>query len=173
MKRCFEHKENRSSARAMQYFFLFGLIVPQWFMASSFTRFLDHTQWHTTVGRASLDEWSARRRDLYLTSHNTHNRDPGGIRTHNLSRRAAADLRISSAYKWLYSELHSCTRSMDVWTWYLANSHAVLSPQSIPCRWPCAVGASRKSLCENPTSSTLGVYFMVLIWQYFYSLTTA
>jgi hypothetical protein len=29
---------------------------------------------HTTVGRTPLDEWSARRRDLYLTTHNTHNR---------------------------------------------------------------------------------------------------
>ena len=28
----------------------------------------------TTVGRTPLDEWSARRRDLYLTTHNTHNR---------------------------------------------------------------------------------------------------
>ena len=43
-------------------------------MASSFSRFLDHTQQHTTVGRTSLDEWSARRRDLYLTAHNAHNR---------------------------------------------------------------------------------------------------
>jgi hypothetical protein len=29
---------------------------------------------HTTVGRTPLDEWSARRRDLYLTTHNTHRR---------------------------------------------------------------------------------------------------
>ena len=36
--------------------------------------FLDHTQRHTTVGRIPLDEWSARHRDLYLTTHNTHNR---------------------------------------------------------------------------------------------------
>ena len=36
--------------------------------------FLDHTQRSTTVGRTLLDEWSARRRDLYLTTHNTHNR---------------------------------------------------------------------------------------------------
>ena len=35
-------------------------------------RFLDHTQRRTTVGRTPL--WSARRRDLYLTTHNTHNR---------------------------------------------------------------------------------------------------
>ena len=29
---------------------------------------LDHTQRHTTVGRTPLDEGSARRRDLYLTT---------------------------------------------------------------------------------------------------------
>ena len=44
-------------------------------MAFSFLMFLDHTQRHTTVGRTPLDEWSARRRDLYLTTHNTHNRE--------------------------------------------------------------------------------------------------
>jgi len=42
-----------------------------------------------------LDEWSARRGDLYLTTHNTHKRQtsmpPGGNRTHNPSKRAAAD----------------------------------------------------------------------------------
>ena len=36
--------------------------------------FLDHTQRRTTVGRTPLDELSARRRYLYLTTHNTHNR---------------------------------------------------------------------------------------------------
>ena len=43
-------------------------------MASSFTRFLGHTQRRITVGRTPLDESSARRRDLYLTTHNIHNR---------------------------------------------------------------------------------------------------
>jgi len=43
-------------------------------MASSFLRFLDHTQRHITVSRNPLDEWSARCRDLYLTTHNTYNR---------------------------------------------------------------------------------------------------
>jgi len=55
-------------------FFFFLLNSSQWAMASSFTRFLDHTQWLTTVGRTPLDEWSAWRRDLYLTTHDTHNR---------------------------------------------------------------------------------------------------
>ena len=31
--------------------------------------FRHHTRRHTTVGRTPLDEWSARRRDLYLTTH--------------------------------------------------------------------------------------------------------
>jgi len=49
-------------------------VVPTQAMASSFLRFLDHTQRRTTVGRTPLDEWSARRRDLYLTMHNIHNK---------------------------------------------------------------------------------------------------
>jgi len=38
-----------------------------------FLMFLDHTR-RTTVGRTPLDERSARRRDLYLTTHDTHTR---------------------------------------------------------------------------------------------------
>ena len=47
---------------------------PRWARTSSFLRFLDHTQRRTTVGRTPLDEGSARRRGLSLTTHNTHNR---------------------------------------------------------------------------------------------------
>jgi hypothetical protein len=36
--------------------------------------FLDHTQRRSTVGRTPLDELSAHRRDLYLTTQDTHNR---------------------------------------------------------------------------------------------------
>ena len=43
-------------------------------MEHPFLMFLDHTQRRSTVGRTHLDEWSARRRDLYLTTHDTHNR---------------------------------------------------------------------------------------------------
>jgi len=42
---------------------------PRWARVSSNTRFIDHTQRRTTVGRTPLDERSARRRDLYLTTH--------------------------------------------------------------------------------------------------------
>jgi len=41
---------------------------PQWTRASSYTRFLDHTQRRTKVGWDPLHERSARRRDLCLTN---------------------------------------------------------------------------------------------------------
>jgi len=44
------------------------------YMEHPILMFLDHTQRRTTVGRTPLDEWSARRRDLYLTTRDTHNR---------------------------------------------------------------------------------------------------
>jgi hypothetical protein len=62
-----------SDVTFFNYFFLWRC-DPTRAMASSFTRFLDHTQRSTTVGRTPLDEWSARRRVLYLKTHNTHNR---------------------------------------------------------------------------------------------------
>jgi hypothetical protein len=49
---------------------------------------------HTALGRTPLDEGSARRRDLYLTTQNTQQETdihaPSGIRTRNPSKRAAA-----------------------------------------------------------------------------------
>jgi hypothetical protein len=35
---------------------------------------INHTQWRTALGSTPLDEWWARRRNLYLTTQNTHNR---------------------------------------------------------------------------------------------------
>ena len=95
------------------FFFNFCLARhPQWAWAFSFTRFLHHTQWRTTVGRTPLDGWSARFRDLYLTTHNTHYRQTSmprwnsntqfehTIRTHNPSMRAAAKLRFTPRGHW-------------------------------------------------------------------------
>ena len=70
---------------------------------------------HTTVGRTPLDEGSARRRDLYLTTHNTHNRQtsmplvgfepaiPPSVRsqTHALNR-AATGTGIYTVYIYIY-----------------------------------------------------------------------
>ena len=58
---------------------------------------------HTTPGRNPLDERSARRRDLYLTKHNTHKPqismppeefEPERIRTRNPNKLRAANVRI-------------------------------------------------------------------------------
>jgi hypothetical protein len=82
----------KSSVAWSLFLSFFGATAPQWARAPSFTRFIDHTQRRTTVGRTPLDEGSARRRDLYLTTHNT---APGGIQT-----QAAAELRLRSRGHW-------------------------------------------------------------------------
>jgi len=90
------------------HFFFLWRCDPTRVTASSFWGFLDHKERCTTVGRTPLDEWSARRRDLYLTTHDTHNRQismpPVGFEPHDLSRRAAADL---------------CLRPCGHWDWQL------------------------------------------------------
>jgi hypothetical protein len=52
---------------------------------------------HTTLSKTPLNEWLARRTDLYLKTHNTQ-RDrhpcPSGIRTHNPGKRVAANPRL-------------------------------------------------------------------------------
>jgi len=82
------------------YFFIWRN-TPQWARASSFTRFLDLTQRRTTVGRTALDGWSPRRTDL-TTQHSqqTNIHAPCGIRTYNLRRRAAADVRLRPRGHW-------------------------------------------------------------------------
>jgi hypothetical protein len=79
------------------------VLRPKEVMSSAFLRLLYHTQRRTTVGRTPLDEWSANRRDLSLTTHNkqeTNNHAPGGIGTHNLGWRASGDLHLRLRGHW-------------------------------------------------------------------------
>ena len=66
--------------------------------------FLHHTQRHTTVGRTPMDEWSSSSQrplpDNTQHSQKTNIHAHGGIRTHDLSRRAAADLRLRPRGCW-------------------------------------------------------------------------
>ena len=70
-----EYQES-TSLLTISLFVCFRSNRTQWTRAYSFTKFLDHTQRRTIVGGTPLDEWSDRRRDLCLTTHNTHNRHP-------------------------------------------------------------------------------------------------
>jgi hypothetical protein len=76
---------------------------------------------HAILGSTPLDEWSARRTDLYLTTHKNHKRQtsipPSGIRTHNPSNRAAVDPRL---------------RLWDHWT-PLATSSLVIFGKGLDC----------------------------------------
>ena len=58
---------------------------------------LPHTVTHTTLGKTPLDDWSAQRKDLYMTTHSIHKiyiHAPGAIRTRNPSKRTAANPRF-------------------------------------------------------------------------------
>jgi hypothetical protein len=88
-------------------FFSNGSTAPWGPRPPHFSRLHDHTRFrHTTLGRTPLDEGPALRRDLYPTTHNTHKRQTsmpyalGGIRTHNPTKRAAADPRLRPRGHW-------------------------------------------------------------------------
>jgi len=71
---------------------------PQWARTSSFTRFLDHTQ-RTHHSRQDFSGRVISSSQRLLPDNTRHSQlanihAPGGIRTNNLGRRAAADLRL-------------------------------------------------------------------------------
>ena len=85
---------------------------PQWARASSFMRFLDHTQRHIKKSVGLL--WTS---DQLVAETSTWQRTTltidihafGGIRTHDLSKRAAADLRLRPRGHWD----RQCSRSLQ------------------------------------------------------------
>ena len=104
-------------------------------MASFFTRFLDHTKRRTTVGRTPLDEWSARSRDLNLTT-DKYPFEPiisAGERPHTyaLDRAATGTCRILLTYLLNYLLTYLLTYSMQQSPSWEANQFA--ASQEIPC----------------------------------------
>jgi hypothetical protein len=83
---------------------VFGLsLTPQWATASSFKRFLDHTQRRPTFGRTPGRVISSTLKPLPDSTQHSQQTDihaPGGIRTHNLGRRTAADLPVRPRGRW-------------------------------------------------------------------------
>ena len=59
---------------------------------------------HATPGPTPLDKLSAQRRDLYMTTHNIHEKQtsipPSGIRTRNARKRATADTLLRWRSHW-------------------------------------------------------------------------
>jgi hypothetical protein len=68
-----EEALNTKQLYVKQYFFCHGSRV---LVSLELLYEVPRSQSHenAALGRTSSDEWSARRRDLYLTTHNTHNR---------------------------------------------------------------------------------------------------
>ena len=76
---------------------------PLWVRASLLTRFLDHTTTHHRPQDSSGRVISSSQRPLRDNTQHSQQTDinaPDGIRTHNLSRRTAADLRLRTRGHW-------------------------------------------------------------------------
>ena len=108
--------------------------------------FLDHTQRRTTVCRTPLDEWSASHRDLYLTTHNTHNRQismpPLGFeptisagerpQTYALDRAATGtDIVILLCVRKVIWKLHFVTMFMKSLTWIFSVQQTSATPNRV------------------------------------------
>jgi hypothetical protein len=100
--------DNHRSKREMHYlianidgFILFSLAL---LSSAGYGLLVHEVSWlqylRTTVGRNPLEKWSARRRDLHLTTHTTNIHASGEIRTHDRSRWAAVDLRLRPRSHW-------------------------------------------------------------------------
>jgi hypothetical protein len=119
---------------------------------------------YTTLGRISLDEWSARRRDLYLTKHNTHKRQtamfPAGFeptipamerpQTHGLDRAATGNGPIVSRKAELnFVKARECKHSAESGT-----SLNSLNLEITPASWRDAVTLTQPSQPSSCIYST-------------------
>jgi hypothetical protein len=106
-------------------FFIFHVATAPIGSGSAQCRGFTNTLRHTTLDKISLDEWPARRRDLYLTTHTTHKRQtdlhaPRGIRTLNPNNRAPTDRRLRPHSHWISDlRLLAEAHSLSVCTLYI------------------------------------------------------
>jgi hypothetical protein len=128
----------------LSFFLSFGAAAPILAIASSFTSFLDHTRLLCTGYQLVAETCTWQHTTLTTNIH-----APGGIRSHNLSRQAAEDLRLRPRGHWdrrspppvlqLYSPLreasHYCQLSLLL-CWFDIDAHKQTSCRvgSVWCR---------------------------------------
>jgi hypothetical protein len=95
---------SRQSFPLWHYLLLFfsGSAAQRGFWHPPFTRFFDHTQWRSTVGRTlwTSDQLVAETSTWQHTTHTTNINELGGIRTHDRSRRTAVGQRLRPRGQW-------------------------------------------------------------------------
>ena len=87
---------------------------------------------HTTVGRTPLDEWSARRRDLYLAAQKTHKRQ-------TCMPPAEFEPTISAGKRPQTHALDRAATGTGDTTWIPGQIHGVWA-----CEWICSMWVSRQ-----------------------------
>jgi len=127
-------------------------ISPQWAKASSLSRL--HDRRHTTISRTPLDEWSARRREIYPTTHNTHKRQtsmtPAGFKTRNPSKQATAYPGLRPPGHWDRLSMQSVNTKLLVMVFATAQ----------PC-WPVVNNLSFVWEMSVKLAQTMGI-----VWNY-------
>jgi hypothetical protein len=99
------------------YLFFFLVQQPPWTRASSFTRFV-HTTTHHSRYDFSGRVISSSQRPLPDNTQHSQQTDihvPGGIRTHNPSKRAAADPRLRPRGYWDWLRCFSQSNNNEKW----------------------------------------------------------
>ena len=172
-------------------------------MASSFLTLPNHTQRRNTVGRTPLDEWSSCYRDIYLTKHNTYNRQtsmiPAGFeptistgerpQTYALDRRYCPIL-WQNSWHYLSRNIHYCAHnSLQLFTiprQLKSVQNIVLSYNEIRLKLPSHPGSCLPSLLF--ISDCWITFFMdfpslhfvlfaphisQLLWNHYYCIWTA
>ena len=112
---------------------------PQWARASSFTKFLDHTQQSITVGRTPLDEWSTRRRDLYLLTNTQQT---------NIHARGGVEPPISAGERLHTYSIDRAATGTGVWSFGSKNYYMDWNTCSL---FKLRENESRKCFCKRDT----------------------
>ena len=99
----------------------FGATAPHWAGDSAFTRSLDHTR-RTTVGTTlwTNDQLVTETSTWQHTTLTTDSHAHAGYRTHNLSRRATADIRVKPRGNWDRQVCSSAPKNVNI-TYVITN----------------------------------------------------